>query len=130
DYGEHSYGYYWGWYDGFLVKLLNSIIYAHSGSEVMGDLLQLMLYYWKNNDSAKDYFFLQILYELYIMRKDKRCAVVSDVVPNLLQTKLNGGSIGLDYEAILQQTPIHKMSYYNEEGLVRMKEFLRLYSIL
>lgn len=77
----------------------------------MGDLLQLMLYYWKNNDSAKDYFFLQILYELYIMRKDKRCAVVSDVVPNLLQTKLNGGNIGLDYEAILQQTPIHKMSY-------------------
>lgn len=111
DYWEHSYAYYWGWYDGFLVKVLTSIIYAHSGSEVMGDLLQLMLYYWKNNDSAKDYFFLQILYELYIMRKDKRCAVVSDVVPHLLQTKLNGGGIGLDYEAILQQTPIHKMSY-------------------
>jgi hypothetical protein len=123
---ENTYAYYWGWYKGFKVRSLNSIFFAKKDSPVITALLDLMLYYWKTQNHIHSYFFFQILYNelITLYLKDYQCAVVSDTIPHLLQTKVNGGG---DWIATKdwQQTTIHKMPYLNEDALHRLNEILK-----
>lgn len=123
---ENSYAFYWNWHRDFKVKMLSSIFYAKKESKVVETLVDLMLYYWKNETELLDYFVFQILYQELIegkMKQDK-CLSVDDTLPHLLQTKFNGMLHEISYESILSQTNTHKMSYFDENGLQRMKNFL------
>ncbi len=119
---------YWGWKLGFKVKMLNSIIFAKKNNEVIQVLMDLLLYYWKTEKEAVAYFFFQILYyELmnnYI--PDKRCPVVSDFTPHLLQAKLLDPSTfsSLSFQDILQESCMHKMTYYKDDAAERFCSFI------
>jgi lipopolysaccharide biosynthesis glycosyltransferase len=124
-YWENSYAYYWGWHPGFKVRALSSIFFAKKNSPVVATLLDLMLYYWKTQDSILNYFFFHILYNELITGKlaKYQCPVVNDCIPHLIQTKINNGN---DFVATknLEQTTIHKMTYFDEEAMGRLKEML------
>jgi hypothetical protein len=124
-YWENTYAYYWGWYSGFKVRVLNSIIFAKKNDSVISILLDLMLYYWKTQDCILNYFFFQILYNELItgVLKKEQCPIVSDVIPHFLQTKINGGKDFITRDD-LEQITIHKMAYFNEEAINRLKEML------
>lgn len=123
---ENSYAYYWGWDYSFRVRLLNSIMFADRGNLTIGAMLDLILYYWKTQNRIIDYFFFQILYtELLRLNIISPCKIIeSDVEPHLLQTKFNGQLEDVSYEEVLEKVNIHKMSYFDQEGILRMKRFL------
>ncbi len=125
-YWESTYAYYWGWHPDFKVQMLSSIMFAQKDSQVIAVLLDLMLYYWQTQDKLMDYFCFQILYQELVTGKlaDKRCPVVSDVIPHLLQSKLNGGCSFLSYDEVLDKGNIHKMSYFGEKAMGRLRKLI------
>ena len=124
-YWENTYAYYWGWYSGFKVRMLSSIFLAKKNNLLVAVLLDLMLYYWKTQTCIVNYFFFQILYNELICNglKDFQCPVVSDTVPHLLQTTVNGGRDFIIKED-LERITIHKLTYIEEEALYRLKKML------
>lgn len=125
-YWESSYAYYWGWQPGFRVRMLSSIFFAKPASQVVTTLLDLILHYWKTQDTVMDYFFFQILYHELIggELKEQRCMLQSDVIPHCLQTKLNGGCDFISYAEIMKSSNIHKLSYFDEQGMAQLRCFL------
>ncbi|PRD56479.1 capsular polysaccharide synthesis protein [Sphingobacterium gobiense] len=125
-YWESTYAYYWGWHPDFRVQVLNSIIFAKKGCEMTTVLLELMLYYWDTQEKIVDYFFFQILYQELVTGEllDKRCPIISDTIPHLLQSKLNGGCDFISYEEVFAKGNIHKMSYFREEVIVKFRDLI------
>ena len=120
---------YWGWKPEFKVKMLSSIFFARKESEVTRILMDLMLHYWKTRRRALAYFFFQILYnelmEGYL--PDKRCPVVSDFIPHLVQAKiLDPSALPLmSFRDILRKGNMHKMTYYKDDASDRFIAFVR-----
>lgn len=109
---SRTYAYYFGWHKDFKVRMLSSIIYSKCGTMVLSDLFQLMLYYWKTENSIKDYFFFQILFTQYMEKYPERnCPIVSDCLPNMLQNYITGSYRKYSITEILKMVPIHKLSY-------------------
>lgn len=129
---ENSYAFYWGWDENFKVKVLNSVIFAKKGNLVIGDSLNLLMYYWRIKAEPIDYFFYQILYQLLIENqlKDNRCMIESDVIPHLLQTKFNNSKVTYDESSVLVKSVIHKMSYFDETARNEMKNFIKRHNVL
>jgi len=129
---EESYAFYWGWDKNFRVKALNSIIFAKKGNIVIGDSLNLLLYYWQKESKPIDYFFYQILYQHLIENqlKDQKCMLMSDVFPHILQTKFNGSAEFYQIENVLAKSSLHKMSYFDEKGLEQLKKFIQNFNVL
>ncbi|MFD2966835.1 capsular polysaccharide synthesis protein [Sphingobacterium bambusae] len=128
-YWENSYAFYWSWQADFRVRMLNSFIFAKKGNKMVEMLLDLILYYWKTQERIVDYFFFQIVYDILMREYEvETCVMVSDVLPHLLQTKINNPSVDfVDYETALQATSIHKMSYYRDDALQRFSSFVHAY---
>lgn len=121
-YWENIYAYYWGWYPGFRVNCLSSIIYAQPNSKTLVDWSNLLLHYWEKEERVIDYFFFQILFDCLMEEKPElNCRIVSDCIPHLLQMKVNGHFPNYAVRDILRQTSIHKMSYFDEKALSYLK---------
>lgn len=109
---RRTYAYYFGWHKDFKVRMLSSIIYSKPESEVLYDLCQLMLHYWKTENNIKDYFFFQILFNQYMDRfPERNCTIVSDCLPNLLQNYITGSYRKYTVSEIFEKISIHKLSY-------------------
>ena len=127
---RYSYAYYFGWYKGFRVNLLNSVIYAKSSSKVVTDLYMMLLHFWKTEKQVPDYFFFQILFDVYMEKHPERnCSIVSDCIPNLLQQVFNGYPY-LSIDEVLEKTKIHKLSYKNPNLLVKLKLLIQRHNLL
>lgn len=109
---RRTYAYYFSWHKDFKVRLLNSIIHSTKESLVIGDLFQILLYYWKIENNVSDYFFFQILFTQYVERFPKRnCEIIIDCLPNMLQMYITGSYRKYSITEIFQKISIHKLSY-------------------
>lgn len=109
-YWRNTYAYYFGWAKGFRVNMLNSILFAKKDNKTVTDLCNLMLYWWKDNAVIPDYFFFQILCDVYGLPADM--PIVSDTLPHYLQQSINDPKFNLmSREEILRTIPIHKLTY-------------------
>lgn len=109
-YWRNTYAYYFGWAKGFRVNMLNSILFAKAGNQVIAELCDMMLLWWNNHDGIPDYFFFQILFDVYGYPTDMPLA--SDTLPHYLQQSINDPKFNLmDREDILTHTHLHKMTY-------------------
>jgi len=124
---SNSYAYYWGWDNGFKVRVLSSVIFANKESSVITALFDLMLHYWMTQKTIIDYFFLQILYQELISGKlaSAVCLGQSDVLPHLLQTKINGQLEKMSWVDVFAKTNIHKLTYFDGNGLQKLKKVLK-----
>lgn len=123
---SRTYAYYFGWHKDFKVRMLSSIIYSKCGTMVLSDLFQLMLYYWKTENSIKDYFFYQILFNQYMEKyPDRNCPIVSDCLPNMLQNYITGSYRKYSVHEILKKVSIHKLSY-KTVGAEELRELIKL----
>lgn len=115
-YWEGTFAYYWGWSSKFLVRALIGIMYAEKGNKTISDLASVLLTFWKNNTSAPDYFFFQIMIETYFRKNPgARPAIVNDTIPHLLRQYINGYPVpGYSLSDILQKTTVHSLNYKNE----------------
>lgn len=109
-YWRNTYAYYYGWVKGFRVNMLSSVMFAKKGSANVSDLCDYMLLWWKEHTDIPDYFFLQILYDVYEDKDD--FPLVSDTLPHYLQQSFNDPRFNLmPREDILRKIHIHKLSY-------------------
>lgn len=109
---RRTYAYYFGWHKDFRVRMLSSVIFAQKGARVMNDWANLLIYYWKTQDSIIDYFFFQIMMNQYLQRYPERnCHIVSDCLPNMLQCYFTGSYTKYSVKEILEKCSIHKLSY-------------------
>lgn len=109
-YWRNTYAYYYGWAPGFRVNILNSIIFSRKGGKTVTDLCSLMLKWWKENDSLPDYFFFQILCDVYGLPADM--PLVSDTLPHYLQQSMNDPTFSLmSADQIKERISMHKLTY-------------------
>lgn len=104
---------YFSWKSTHMVNLLSSFMVAKQGNLVINTWLNLLLNYWKTQDSIYHYFFFQILFEelmvneLYPMRGE----IWDDTLPHLLQKNMNKPFKQDFYKEILEASTIHKLTY-------------------
>lgn len=109
-YWRNTYAYYFGWAKGFRVNMLNSFIVAKKGNPTVSELCDLMLLWWMSHDNVPDYFFFQILCDVYGLPDSM--PLVSDTLPHYLQQSMNDARFDLmPREEILDTIPIHKLTY-------------------
>lgn len=109
-YWRNTYAYYFGWAKGFRVNMLNSILFAKASNQVIAELCDMMLLWWNNHDGIPDYFFFQILLDVY--GYPAGMPLVSDTLPHYLQQSVNDSSFHiLPREDILKTIPLHKLTH-------------------
>ena len=109
-YWKNTYAYYFGWAKGFRVNMLSSIMYARPGSLTVQGLCDLLLFWWKTQTTLPDYFFLQILFDVYQPRD--AFPLVSDCIPHYLQKSMDDPEFSImSREEIIRDHPFHKMTY-------------------
>ena len=109
-YWRNTYAYYFSWVSGFRVNMLSSFMSARKGSRTILDLCNYMLLWWNNHTDLPDYFFLQILFDVYDCREE--FPLISDTLPHYLQQSINDPAFNLmSREEILATIPIHKLTY-------------------
>ena len=118
EFWENTFAYYWSWSPNFLVKALTGIMYASKGSKVVEDLASLQLSYWKSNTQSPNYFFIQILIELYFRKHPQyRPKIVNDTIPHLLRQYINECPVpGYSINDILRKTTLHSLNYKNSKA--------------
>lgn len=128
NYWENAFAYYFGWEPEFKVRVLNSIIFARKGTPLILTLADLLFYFWETQDSIPDYFFFQILFNELITKylPDENCPIVNDCMPHIVQTKINGNYEDVSFEEALELVSIHKMTYFDDAAIARLKLILRL----
>ena len=109
---ESSFAYYWGWYEGFRVRVLTSLLYASKGNEVITDLCNILYAYWLENNSLSTYFFFQILFNELVTKKPScNCPIVSDCIPHYAMQILTNNFLQLSFQDVVKLSNIHKVSY-------------------
>ena len=90
--------------------MLNSVIISQKGDITLDNLCDLMLLWWKNHNEMPDYFFFQILFDVYPLKEV--FPLVSDTRPHNLQQFNNDPNYSLfQLEDIFRLSSIHKLSY-------------------
>ena len=108
-YWRNVYAYYFGWTRGFRVNMLSSFIVAKNGNRTLSELCDLLLLWWEKEDYLPDYFFFQILFDVYGAEAD---ILVSDTFPHYLQQSINDSRFNvMDRDIIKETITIHKLSY-------------------
>lgn len=106
---------YFSWDARHKVNMLSSILFAKKHNPFVYDWLQLILFYWKHQNQITHYFFFQILFnQLKNVSTTRSVAAVDDTLPHLLISQLNEPFDEQDYQQILKQTHIHKLTYIKE----------------
>lgn len=109
-YWRNTYAYYFGWAKGFRVNMLNSFIVAKKKNRTVSDLCDLMLCWWRDHNAVPDYFFFQILFDVYGCNEEY--PLVSDTFPHYLQQSIIDPSFSImSRKEILKHIPIHKLTY-------------------
>ncbi len=109
-YWRNTYAYYFGWAEGFRVNMLSSFMVGKKGTRSISELCDLMLLWWKYHEDLPDYFFLQILIDVYGCKEV--FPLVSDTLPHYLQQSINDARFKLlPREEIIKTIPIHKLTY-------------------
>ncbi|MGI6074206.1 MAG: capsular polysaccharide synthesis protein [Fermentimonas sp.] len=124
--------FYFCWRPHFKVRMLSSIIFAKTSSEVIKTFLDIMLYFWEKSEGLRYYFTLQVIYNEIITRKlpHLQCPIVNDCIPHIIQKKLQKGYPYLSFDEALRVTSIHKMSYYEKKELEELKIVLERNNVL
>lgn len=105
---------YFGWHEGHYVNILNSFIVAKKENTTIKDCLQIMLNFWHNQNHIPHYFFFQIMFDILQMQYANRYQEylkIDDTLPHLLVSKLNQPFNEHEWENILSQIHIHKLTY-------------------
>lgn len=109
-YWRNVYAYYFGWAKGFRVNMLNSFIVARKGNEAISDICDLLLLWWRDHNSLPNYFFFQILFDVYGYKAE--FPLISDTLPHYLQQAMVDSSFHImPREEIERAITIHKLSF-------------------
>lgn len=118
--------YYFGWSNNHFVNILNSVIISKSNNPLITICLDLLLNFWETQSGIPHYFFFQIMYEILTQYHKVDSLVISDILPHLLQVKLNENFNCEDFTIILQKTNIHKLSIIKDTNKKSYYNYLKV----
>ncbi len=104
---------YFSWDKRHSVNMLNSIIFSQKGDKVIETLLNLLLLFWERRDRIPHYFLFQIMYEVLMVKymAADRCRVEDDTLPHILFSMWNDNFDEAEYNKIIKQINMHKLTY-------------------
>lgn len=114
NWGQQDTHFYFNWRDEFKVKHLSSIMFSKPNSVIAKTLSDLLLYYWKHENTIEYYFFFQVM--INELQASNAIIfdfpIVDDTLPHLLQSKMKVPFDESEYQNIMSQTTIHKLTIH------------------
>lgn len=129
-YWEKSFAYYYGWYPGFKVKILNSVMFCKKNNLIVTKLRNILLFFWTYHDKLPNYFFFQILYNELVVKKlnYKVFLLEGDCIPHYLQQLINDPLFDIaSFEDILKLTNIHKLTNKFDGCYEKLVNLIKVY---
>jgi hypothetical protein len=108
---------YFSWDTKFPIRLLNSFMIASRNNRLVGDLLSILVSYWKNEIYPGNYFFFQILFFLTINNprwSSENCAVTNDIDAHRLQYHAHDVFSQSLWDQITARSSVHKLTYFSQ----------------
>ena len=104
---------YFGWGFQHKINVLNSFIVASKGNKSIHLCLDLLLNYWKTQDSVYFYYFFQVLFnELFSDNlASMKGIIIDDTLPHIIQSKLQSEFSEKEFQRIVNISSIHKLTY-------------------
>lgn len=100
--------------DGHCTVISNWFITAWSYNKILSAIQYLLYRYWEENDQLWDYFIFHDLFQIVIEKYPEEWNKVvpfSNSAPHILLLRLFENYNEAIWNAVLQQTPFHKLSY-------------------
>lgn len=131
NYWKNTFAFYFGWNKDFRVNVLTGIMYAQKGDKAISDICFMLMDFWRKYDSIPDYFFFQIMIDIYIKRYPKRISpIVNDCIPHMLRQYLNeDASLPYAIDDILSMTTVHSLSNKSLVMDDNLKELIKKYNV-
>lgn len=104
---------YFNWSKNSRINTLNSIIFAKKANKTLMAMQDLLLDFWKTQNTVPHYFFFQILFD-EIKKSDyapEPYPSIDDTLPHLLHESWNQPINKAKTVQIFYQNPIHKLTY-------------------
>lgn len=107
---------YFGWNKEHYVNVLNSFIVAKKHNTIVHICFEVMMNYWKTQNSIPHYFIFQIMFDQLMNHylNDMDFLKLDDTVVHLLQVVQDQEMNNIKYDEILSKTMIHKLNYVKE----------------
>jgi hypothetical protein len=105
---------YFSWNPKFLAGMLNSFMIAKPNNKIIGDLLSILLEYWRKEKKSEHYFFFQICFNRMIIRdewKNLNCEIIGDTDCHKLQIVSLEEFDSKIFDEIKTKSDIHKLTY-------------------
>ncbi|MCL2688358.1 MAG: capsular polysaccharide synthesis protein [Chitinispirillia bacterium] len=123
---------YFSWDSKFQVRMLNSFMIAKPDNKICGDLLSILLEYWKRERRAGHYFFKQILFNRMMLNnewKNLNCGIINDTDCHRLQVISLNKFDRRVYNEIKAKCGIHKLTYrFHRFGQIPADSLLDLFA--
>ena len=106
---------YFGWGDDHYVNVLNSFIIAKKNNQIVHICFDIMMNYWRTQNSIPHYFIFQIMFNELCKKNifEQDMLILDDTLPHLLQIVMNLEFDSKVYEGILKKIMVHKLNYTN-----------------
>ena len=107
---------YFSWDQKHKINVLNSFIVSKKYNPLTQHLLNLLLFFWKNENNIPHYFFFQILFNEVIKGDlaQYNNFTLDDTNPHILQRNWKNLD-EINFQEIKDISPIHKLTYLNLE---------------
>lgn len=104
---------YFGWEEEHYINVLNSFIVAKKNNKIISTCLDIMMNYWLTQNNVSHYFFFQIMFDrlMQLYFSNEKMLSKDDTLPHLLQYKMSEEFIVDDFNSILKEVNIHKLTY-------------------
>jgi len=105
---------YFSWKPEFQARMLNSFMIAKPNNKLVGDLLTILLAYWKNEKKAGQYYFFQICFNRMMLHDEwekLNCEIIGDTDCHALQVASLETFDSRVFDAIKAKSNIHKLTY-------------------
>lgn len=108
---------YFSWNKNTPIKITNSFLVAKQGNMLLGDMLSILIDYWKREPDAQTYFFFQILFNQMVNMpnwKALNCRITNDTDIHRMQLNANKGYSDELWKSIIKDTSTHKLTYFDK----------------
>lgn len=126
---------YFRWDEGWRIVWLNSIIKAPKSDPLFYLLSNILSYYWMTKKQYGQYFLMQMYFDQILNRinlferfnKKYNFLGLSDIPPHYLQLNLGKTFDDKGFQKVLQQSPVHKLTYKVSDKVLSNKKDLYYY---
>lgn len=107
---------YFSWEKNWRVNLVNSFIIAKPNNKILDALISILFSYWQKEDTFKDYFIFQIIFDILVKEtkySKYNCQIVDDTLPHLMHLDIHNKYTDKTWQELCNKSSIHKLTYYD-----------------